>query len=237
MPPAPPPSVQALVEELRRHPVNDHRFFRAFAARPLTEGQLRSFLRQYQYFCKHFVKVLEGLLYATPLDEVEMRTRLIQTLHSETGEGRADRAHIALLNRFAAAAGLAEQELARTVPLPEVGDYLALLHRLFTQSGHLAALGSEMAVEITAGSEFRYFLPGLMRHYKFSTEDIEFFDLHIHEEACHADWLREAVERTVRTPQDLELVAAGARETAEGWLRFWDAIHQEVFRDQPVAAG
>jgi pyrroloquinoline quinone (PQQ) biosynthesis protein C len=237
MPPAPPSSVQSLVEELVRHPVNDNRFFRAFAAAPLTQAQLRTFLRQYQYFCKHFVKALEGLLYATPLDEVAMRTRLIQTLHSETGAGRSDRAHITLLNRFASAVGLSEEELARTIPLPEVGDYLALLHRLFTQCGHLVALGSEAAVEITAGSEFRYFFPGLRNHYTFSTEDIEFFYLHLREEACHADWLREAVERTVRTPQDLELVAAGARETAEGWLRFWDAIHQAVFRDRPVAAG
>lgn len=237
MSPASPPSIQALVEELARHPVNDNRFFRAFAAGPLTQGQLQAFLRQYQYFCHHFVKVLEGLLYATPLDEIEMRTRLIQTLHSEAGEGRADRAHITLLNRFAKAAGLSEHDLVRTVPLPEVTAYLSLLHRLFTRSGHLVALGSELAVELTAGSEFRYFLPGLIDHYRFTSQDIEFFDLHVREEACHGEWLREAAERTVRTERDLVLLAAGARETADGWLSFWEAVYREVVRDQPVAAG
>ncbi|WP_447972442.1 TenA family transcriptional regulator [Nitrospira sp. Kam-Ns4a] len=231
-----PPSapLQSLVEELQRHPVNTNAFFQAFAAQRLTMSQLRVFLRQYQYFCNRFVKLLEGLLYHTPLEQVEMRSRLIQTLHSELGSGCVERAHISLLNRFARAAGLTEDDLTRTVPVAEVQRYLDLLSRLFTQSSYLVALGAEMAVEITAGAEFRFFEPTLKKYYHFAPDEIEFFTLHLSEEDCHSAWLIEAVQRTARTQADLDLVAAGARETADGWLAFWNGIYREVFARHPA---
>jgi pyrroloquinoline quinone (PQQ) biosynthesis protein C len=94
------PSLSQLMEELVSHPVNRHRFFLRFQAEYLSRRQLQAFFRQYHYFCKHFVKVLEALLYATPINEVEMRVELIKTLHSELGSGSYERAHVKLLERF-----------------------------------------------------------------------------------------------------------------------------------------
>ena len=68
--------VDSLVAELTRHPVNSNPFFQTFLAQRLTQGQLQSWLIQYHYFCKHFVKLLEGLLYRTPVEELEMRVQL-----------------------------------------------------------------------------------------------------------------------------------------------------------------
>jgi len=132
--------LDSLVQELTSHPVNTNPFFLAFREQRLTRGQLQEWLAQYHYFCKHFVKALEGLLYRTPVDELEMRVELAKTLHSELGNGRSDRAHIRLLERFAGAAGLHSMDLARTVPLPEVADYLELLGRLFVEADYLIAL-------------------------------------------------------------------------------------------------
>src|SRR6266852_3138540 len=95
--------LDALVQELKAHPVNTNAFFQAFKDQRLSRTQLRTFLRQYHYFCKHFVKVLEGLLYKTPVDALEMRVELAKTLHSELGNGRAEQAHIRVLERFATA--------------------------------------------------------------------------------------------------------------------------------------
>ena len=100
-----------LVHELKAHPVNTNAFFQAFKDQYLSRSQLQLFLRQYHYFCKHFVKVLEGLLYKTPVDALEMRVELAKTLHSELGSGNAEQAHIRLLERFATAVGLTPNTL------------------------------------------------------------------------------------------------------------------------------
>ena len=103
---APSRFLDALVQELKDHPVNTNVFFQAFKDQYLSRRQLQTFLRQYHYFCKHFVKVLEGLLYKTPVGALEMRVELAKTLHSELGNGCAEQAHSRLLERFAAAVGL-----------------------------------------------------------------------------------------------------------------------------------
>jgi pyrroloquinoline quinone (PQQ) biosynthesis protein C len=134
-----------------------------------------------------------------------------------------------LLNRFALAAGLTEVELDRTAPIPEVTTYLTVLHRLFNEADYLTALGAELAVEMTAASEFRYFYPRLAKDQRFQEEDIAFFKLHLQEEREHGDWLVAAVQKTAHSPADEEKVAAGARETAEAWHDFWEGMYREVF--------
>jgi pyrroloquinoline-quinone synthase len=223
-----------LVRELEQHPVNTNAFFQAFKDRHLRREQLQAFLRQYHYFCKHFVKQLEGLLYSTPVEEVEMRVELAKTLHSELGDGRPEQAHIRLLERFAGALGLGRAALDRTVPIAEVTEYLLVLHRLFIESDYLTALGAELAVEVTAAAEFRYFYPGLAKYKEFRARDLAFFKLHLEAEECHGDWLTEAVRRTARTEADLDRVAAGARTTADAWHAFWQGMYREVFDKTPV---
>ena len=130
--------------------------------------------------------------------------------------------------------GLSPDALDRTVPIAEVAAYLAALQRLFIESDYLMALGSEMAVEITAASEFRYFYPGLTKYRTFSAHDLVFFEMHLEAEECHSAWLTEAVKKTARTQTDLEHVAAGARTTADAWLAFWQGLYREVFERSPV---
>jgi pyrroloquinoline-quinone synthase len=221
--------LEPLLNELESHPVNSNAFFQAFKDRWLSRDQLQVFLRQYHYFCKHFVKELEGLLYHTPLNEVELRVELIKTLHSELGDGDGERAHIRLLERFARAAGLSKTDLEGTVPISEVTAYLSLLHRLFTESNYLAALGAELAVETTAAAEFRYFYPGLTKYADFRAGDLAFFQLHLQAEECHSQWLADAVRKTAKTQADLDEVAAGARATADAWQMFWEGMYREVF--------
>ena len=233
---APSRFLDALVQELKDHPVNTNVFFQAFKDQYLSRSQLQTFLRQYHYFCKHFVKVLEGLLYKTPVDALEMRVELAKTLHSELGNGCAEQAHSRLLERFAAAVGLSPDALDQTVPVPEVAEYLAVLQRLFIESDYLTALGSEMAVEITAASEFRYFYPGLTKYQTFSAHDLLFFEMHLEAEECHSAWLTQAVEKTARTQADLDRVAAGARTTADAWLTFWQGLYRDVFEKAAVGA-
>jgi pyrroloquinoline quinone (PQQ) biosynthesis protein C len=218
-----------LIEELRSHPVNSNHFFERFRDEYLRQEQLQVWFRQYHYFCKHFVKMLEGLLYATPIDEIEMRVELIKTLHSELGSGSIERAHVQQLERFGLALDLGPSKLHPTEPIPEVKAYLMTLRRLFLESDYLTALGSELAVETTAASEFRYFYPGLKKYPTFTAADLAFFELHVAEEQCHGEWLLEAVRKTATTADKLARVTAGARETADSWHQFWQGIYREVF--------
>lgn len=221
--------LESLLHELKHHPVNTNQFFETFKDQYLRQDQLRTFLRQYHYFCKRFVKLLEGLLYRTPLDQVEMRIELVKTLHSELGSGSLERAHITLLNRFANALGLTETELEQTIPIPEVQAYMEVLHHLFTEEDYLTALGAEMAVEVTASSEFHYLYPGVKKYPSFCEKDIEFFYLHSKEEECHGTWLIQAVHKTAHSAEDHEKVAAGARATVKAWHEFWQGLYREMF--------
>lgn len=229
------PSLDQLMEELASHPVNHHPFFERFQAEYLSPVQLQAFFRQYHYFCKHFVKVLEGLLYATPLDEVEMRVELVKTLHSELGSGSYEQAHVTQLERFGEKLALRESDLKRTEPIPEVTAYLRMLQRLFLETDYLVALGAELAVETTAIAEFRYFVPGFRKYSDFTPQDLIFFELHLQEEQHHSDWLLDAVRKTATKPEQLAQVTAGARETADGWHQFWDGIYRAVFPERPSA--
>ncbi len=230
------PALTSLAEELEGHPVISNIFFETFRARRLSHAQLQTFLRQYRYFCKHFVKLLEGLLFRAPVDEIEMRVELVKTLHSELGSGDPEQAHITLLDRFARSLGLDEDELDRTDPIPSVTSYLATLRHLFLETDYLTALGAELSVEITAAAEFRYLYPGLQQYGWFREEDLAFFRLHLAEEVCHATWLLDAVERTARSDADIERVASGARQVAEAWHQFWVGLYEHVFPSSPVGA-
>ncbi len=223
------PSLVSLSRELAQHPVNRNEFFRRFREERLTRPRLQRFIGQYQYFCKHFVKVLEGLLYRTPLDQLDMRVELTRTLYSELGNGDPEQAHLTLLNRFAARLDLDDTALRQTEPVACVRDYLRRLQELFLESDYLTALGAELAVEVTAASEFQYLYPGLQQYTWFREEDLAFFKLHVEEELCHGDWLLDAVERTARSANDYERVAGGARRTADAWHAFWLGLHEEVF--------
>ncbi len=222
-------TIESLLRELTTHPVNTNRFFVEFRDRILTTEQLHTFIPQYHFFCYRFVKVLEGLLYHTPLDELEMRVELTKTLYSELGSGSLNHAHIRHLERFAETAGINRHDLIHIQPIPEVQQYLDLLHHLFIEAGYLQALGAELAVETTAVSEFRYFLPGLQKYPRFTAQDLAFFSMHLEEEVTHSDWLTKAVCNTAKTSEDLEQVAVGARQTADAWHTFWKGMYRVVF--------
>lgn len=227
-------TLDSLIEEIRAHPVNTHRFFRVFRDRALSPDQLRTFTRQYHLFCHRFVKLLEGLLYHTPVEALDMRIGLAKTLNSELGDGKADQAHIRHLERFAQRVGLPLADLLSTEPIPELRRYLEVLSRLFLASPYLVALGAELAVETTAISEFRFLLPGLRKYPQFEDRDLWFFSMHLQEETLHGDWLTEAVRQTASSPDDLALVAQGARETVDAWQECWDGFHREIFQDEPL---
>jgi pyrroloquinoline quinone (PQQ) biosynthesis protein C len=222
-------TVDSLLEELRTHPVNTNQFFVEFRDQFLTIDQLQSFITQYHFFCFRFVKILEGLLFHTPLEELDMRIELTKTLYSELGSGVTGEAHICHLERFAQALGIQKSDLRQTRPIPEVEHYLTVLDRLFLQSDFLKALGAELAVETTAISEFRFFVPGLQKYSQFTEKDLLFFSQHLQEETHHSNWLTEAVRKTVTSLEDLEHVAIGARETADAWHQFWIGMYEQVF--------
>ncbi len=228
-----PVTIESLIEELQTHPVNSNEFFRTFKARQLSPRQLRVFIRQYHYFCFQFVKVLEGLLFHTPIAQVEMRTELAKTLYSELGSGSPEHVHIRQLERFANSIGLRPRDLEDTQPIPEVTMYLDTLRHLFLRSSHLTALGAELAVETTAVSEFQYFFPGLQQYGHFNRGDLAFFELHVAEEEAHGQWLIDAVRKTAKSNEDLYEVAGGAREVADAWLEFWDGMYRAVFDANP----
>ena len=106
-----------------------------------------------------------------------------------------------------------------------------MLHRLFIEADYLTALGAELAVEVTAAAEFRYFYPGLLRYDQFSADDLVFFELHLEAEDDHGLWLADAVRKTAQSSADLNRVATGARTAVQAWQSFWEGIYRGVFSE------
>src|SRR5207237_8940898 len=114
--------------------------------------------------------------------------------------------------------------------------YLSVLHHHFVQSDYLVALGAELAVEVTAAAEFRYFYPGLLQYQDLSASDLVFFELHFEAEEDHSAWLTNAVRNTVRRQADLDQVAWGCRATVAACQAVWAGLYHAVFARSRGAA-
>lgn len=219
----------SVTKELEALPVNNNSFYRRFKEERLTDEQLVRFAKQYFWFCKNFIPVLAGLIYNTPVNEEGIRLELVKTLYSELGYGKEKEVHLNLLRRFTTALGISEEELKAVEPIPEVKQYIEELDALFARGDFRVGLGAEFGVEITAGLEFSYLCPGVLKYSQFSKDQVYFFTFHLIEEQNHGDWLSEAVSKLATTPQDEEKIRAGALKAAELWDEFWKGMEREVF--------
>jgi pyrroloquinoline-quinone synthase len=194
-----------------------HPFYQAWTAGSLTADRLRNYAVQYYRHVAAFPRYLSGL--HSHCDDLETRQLLLENLIDEE---RGPDNHPELWLRFAAAIGLAREEVIGASPLPATNaliDTFTHLSRDLPPAAGLAALyvyESQVADVATAK------IDGLRRFY--GVEDnagVEFFTTHRDADPYHAEVVAKLIERH-HSNRDERAVAIEAGRSA---LRaVWDLL-------------
>lgn len=224
-----------LERELRALPVQSNPFFLAFQ-QGVTKEQLIRFIRQWYVFGIQFRKILIGLLYNVSDKDEAIGLELMRVLHSEYGDGVADRVHAAQMLHLCDRLGIDRAKLASERLCPEAQDYIDTVGEVFLRGDLPVALGASFGIETTAGLMYRYLYSGLLKFGDLTPADIRFFETHLFEELQHGDWLRHALQSYAALDSHREQIRAAALLAMERWHALWQGMHRLVL-DPSVANG
>ncbi len=184
-----------------------HPFYLRWEAGTLAEGELATYAEQYRHLERELPVTLAAI--ASNLPEGTSRSLVLANLADELG---VPEPHAQLFESFARAAGAA----AEVVPTRATEALLASI-RAAVLSDPVAALAMVAAYEVQASDIAASKGDGLRRHYGMDAEGTRFWDVHRTQEIDHAGWSADALGGL---DADLAVIAAAAREAAEGWWSF-----------------
>ncbi len=224
-----------LERELRVLPVQSNPFFLAFQ-RGVSREQLTRFVRQWYVFGIQFRKILIGLLYNVSDKDEAIGLELMRVLHSEYGQGVAERVHAAQMLHLCDRLGVDRASLASERLCPEAQDYIDTVGELFLRGELPVALGASFGIETTAGLMYRYLYSGLLTFGDLALEDIKFFETHLFEELQHGDWLRHALAGYAALDSHRDQIRTAALLAMGKWQALWQGMHRLIL-DPSVAHG
>ena len=177
--------------------VLEHPFYTRWSAGELTRGELAVYAGEYRHAVDALARASERVAELEP---------------ALAGHAREERAHVALWDRFAAAAGtVAAEPAAESVACAQAWEGASR-----DLDGHLAAL---YAIESAQPRISQVKADGLREHYGY-TEGTEYFDLHATRDVEHA-----AEERALLEPRLAEADVDALLAEAEAVLRAnWELL-------------
>ena len=223
-------------------PALNNDFYDAWLAGPMSRTGVLIFFRNYSHFSWEFPYVLESLIKRTPNGEI--RGELNKTLHSEMGNGRAEKAHRLLLHQFIAALS-AEMEPKGAVTRDWLNANVALLdtsrqivdseYRLYGQESHAKAVGAQLALEWQAFTMLMKLYEGARNYMSFFPnerafhEAAEYFYVHLGEaEKDHKTESINAARIQISDHSELEELRQGYFEHLSLFHAFWQGIAAAV---------
>ena len=218
-----------LLKIARPYPIATNPFVDALRRGACSREQVRAYAEMIAVAAIGFPNVLTNVL--TTCDRPRIRQSIIGNLLEEEGvvayrpgQGvviQDDRRHAAMARRFAAAAGLDAEALARSQR--QEGRW----YRDAAASGDWIGAFAYFAIgyEANVPESFRLIHPALIEHYGFAEEDLEFLTEHMTADERHG---REAAEMLAEVTSETERERAleGARRGGMAW---W-VIHRNLAR-------
>jgi pyrroloquinoline-quinone synthase len=134
--------------------------------------------------------------------------------------------HPALIQRFAKACGISEQQLTAGRGLPTTEAWLNWELAVTREQPWIAAVAAvHVASEAQEPALFNKLLPALRQHWNFSEHDLEFWWLHATADVEHGGKAIDILAKycQTRAQQDLAIYWAGEGARMK-WL-FWDGIY------------
>jgi pyrroloquinoline-quinone synthase len=191
---------------------------------PLAPASLRAWAAQYYLVVREFARFLSAIHSRCP--DFEARALIAENIYEEHGRFVAGRDHPALMRRFGRAIGLTDDAMEGCAPLPETAAYVDTLFRL-TQAGSylegLAAVG--LGVEAVVPRYFALLEPLLRERHGLTTEDTEFFRVHLTDDVEHAGRALAIIAGHAVARQAEPAVLAAVRTTQAARGRFRDAVY------------
>lgn len=217
---------ESLVEELVRVPremnMGAHPFLTALAGGTCPRQAIRRYAVETYVLASAFPQRLASLMAMCPHSRV--RLELVRNLLEEEGitsfDGerivqRQDRHHGQIARRFAHAAGVDDEELARAQHeerRPIWVDQAIAEKRLCTALAYLT-VGFEGCVPPT----YTLLVSALEGNYGFSRDDLEFFILHMTADVDHARFGAEMIATLVSGEADREEAVTGVKRATTAW--------------------
>jgi len=217
-----------LRKEIASHPGVNHLFLQRLATSPFSKSDYRIFAENHYALVCVFTSYLEALLFRAP--DSESKLWLAKVLIDEYGEGSNGDDHATLYSRFlestgADSAGVEE----RPMPAPAM-RFVATHRRIVRTQPFLVGLGAVgPGHEWAIPQMFDAVVAGLRRA-GFSETEIDYFTLHVEQDADHGLWLEEALERLATSDEARRQIRDGTWASLDARERFWTGVQRAVVR-------
>lgn len=223
----------AALEDARRpRHGGGHAFSRAWAGGELSRAQLGQWAIQHFHYIDAVPQQFAALYARLP--DLDARQHLLENLLGEEMPARPDKRHPELCAKFAAACGVAREQLLGAedagLILPTTRAMRAWVWELATIRGlGEACAGIMVALEGQLPTLYPRYVDA-MRRMGFSEDDLEFFHVHIEGDTEHAHVGLELAHRYSTTLELQRKAIAAVHASAQLRYSMLDGIHQAIVR-------
>ena len=202
---------------LREKSLLDHPFYRAWSEGTLPQERLQEYARQYFHFEAAFPRMLSAIHART--ENPAVRQVILENLWDEE---YGQRNHRALWLEFAAALGVAAEEVVTSTPNAETTALLAHFETACREAPVGEALASLFAYEGQVPAVATEKIRGLRENYGFTPDQYEFFTVHEEADVRHSSGEMDAI---VLATEDEEAVVVATSNACDRLLAFLDGCY------------
>lgn len=224
------PDARAFLADLRRevaaHPGVGHSVLGRMRTDPRGRADFRVIAVQHYPLVAVFTRYLEILLLRAP--DAPAKTWLAKVLVDEYGEGSRGLDHATLYRSFLRAAGVAPDAERRAPLHPCVTEFVFEHLRIVAREPFLVGLGAVgPGHEWAIPAMFERMIAGL-RAAGFADAEIEYFLLHVAQDADHGAWLEEALAAFAGTAAAQAQIRRGALLSLAAREQFWWGVADKL---------
>ena len=215
-----------LREEIRSHPGVGHSLLSRMLMDPRTKHDFRVLASQHYPLVANFTAYMELLLLRAPTSEA--KCWIAKVLVDEYGDRSHGADHPQAYRAFMHAAGI-EPGHESDFPLhPDAVDFIREHYRICTEEPFLVGLGAVgPGHEWSIPTMFEHVLVGL-RKAGFAADEVEYWTMHLDQDADHGDWLEEALVGYCDTEEARAQVRRGALLSLNAREKFWWGVLDKV---------
>ena len=214
-----------LREAVMEYSMLKHPFYVAWTEGKLSKAVLAEYAKQYYAHVKAFPTYVSGV--HSHCDEISVRQQLLENLIEEE---RGEENHPELWLRFAAALGVARDEVRGAEMLSSTKDSVRRMQSLTQSADYREGLAALMAYESQIPEVAQTKREGLKSFYGIEDESaVSFFRVHESIDLLHQQIEKEILEERCSSEADQSRAIAAAGEAAKALWSFLDGVAVEYF--------
>jgi pyrroloquinoline-quinone synthase len=223
-----------LREAVREYSMLKHPFYVAWTEGKLSKPVLAEYAKQYYAHVRAFPTYVSAV--HSRCDDVSIRQQLLENLIEEE---RGPENHPELWLRFAAALGVAGDDVRTAELLPATKDSVSRLQSLTQSEDYRQGLAALLAYESQIPEVAQTKREGLKSFYGIDDERaVSFFRVHESIDLLHQEVELQILEEHCQSPADQERAIATAKDSAKALWSFLDGVTAAYLKAEslPVAA-